>query len=181
MWMKQTVLPVIDSFTLLKRFFNTSLTWCIVMDFHMNTIAEVIKEIHQHQRKVIIHMDLIHGLANDQYGAQYMCQTLHVDGIISTKAKTIEAAKQNHCVSILRTFMIDSRSLQRSLQLANQVRPDYIEVLPAMLPGIVSRISKDCSIPVIGGGLITSKEDKNHCLQEGMIAVSCSRVELWEV
>lgn len=89
----QNILPVISDWKTFEAFLKGSYTWCILMDFHMNFMEDLVKQLHEHNKKGIVHMDLIHGIANDQYGTQYMCQKVHADGIISTKPKAIEAAK----------------------------------------------------------------------------------------
>lgn len=174
----QKVLPVISDWKTYELFLKSEISWCILMDFHINFIEELVKQAHNLQKKVIVHMDLIHGIANDPYGAQFMCQKYHVDGIISTKAKVIEAAKANHCIAILRLFLIDTRSLEKGCGLANHLYPDYLEILPAMTVDAVKRVRAYSNLPIIGGGLIASEEDINTCLHNDMVAVSSSNFAL---
>lgn len=176
--MNQQVYPVISNWKQFERFLNTDITWCILMDFHINFMEELVHQAHAKEKKVIVHMDLLHGIVNDAYGAQFMCQKLHVDGIISTKPKVIESAKSNHCIAILRLFLIDTRSLEKGCTLANTLHPDYLEILPAMTIGAVARIRKYSDLDVIGGGLISSCEDIDTCLNSGMVAVTTSNLDL---
>lgn len=177
----QKVLPVISDWKTFEKFLKKSdITWCVLMDFHINFMQDLIDQLHALGKKAIVHMDLVKGLQNDQFGTQYMCQKLHVDGIISTKPKAIEAAKQNHCVSILRVFMIDSRSLRRGGQLAETLQPDFVEVLPSVIPDAVERMHACCKIPVIGGGLIHNQYDIDQCIRQGMVAVTTSSLTLCE-
>lgn len=176
--MNQQVYPVISNWKQFERFLNTDITWCILMDFHINFMEELVHQAHTKEKKVIVHMDLLHGIANDAYGAQFMCQKLHVDGIISTKPKVIESAKSNHCIAILRLFLIDTRSLEKGCTLANTLHPDYLEILPAMTIDAVACIRKYSDLAVIGGGLISSCEDIDTCLNSGMVAVTTSNLDL---
>lgn len=178
--MNQNVLPVIKDWKQFERFCNSEIPWCILLDFHINFLEELIKQAHQHGKHVIIHMDLIHGLANDPYGAQFLIQKYHCDGIISTKPKVIECAKKHHCLAILRLFLIDSSSVVKGCTMANQVNPDYLELLPAMTIRAVERVRQYSTLPLIGGGLIQSKEDVAYCLTHGMEAVSMSDFSLCE-
>ena len=125
-------------------------------------------------------MDLIKGIQNDKYGVQFLCQKYHADGIISTKPSVIEYAKKNHCISVLRVFLIDSRSVEKGSLLANELQPDYVEVFPAIVPFAVEAMRKHCDIEIIGGGLIRNHEDIEQCLQQGMIAVTTSNLNLCE-
>ena len=179
--MKQCVLPVISDFKTFEKFLKSDQEWCILMDFHMNFLVDLLMQLHQHQKKGLLHMDLCHGLTNDQYGVQYACQKAKVDGIISTKPKAIQEAKVNRKIAILRAFMIDTRSYHRSIELANLLKPDYMEILPAILPHIATKIHQECDVKLIGGGLIETREDIERCLEDGMEFVSLSKQELWEV
>ena len=180
--MNQKIVPVINDFKTFEKFLNSTQVWCVLMDFHVNFIEYLLKQLHAVGKKGIVHMDLVKGLQNDMYGAQFLCQKLHVDGIISTKPKSIETAIQNHVISILRVFLIDSRSLIRGAHMADALQPDYVEVLPGIIPGVVSMMHEHCNIPLIGGGLIKCKEDIEHCLSQGMCAITTSDLELckWE-
>lgn len=175
---EQKVLPVISDWKTFEKFLQREETWCILMDFHVNFVEELLTKLHEHQKKGIVHMDLIRGLSNDIYGTQFMCQKYHVDGIISTKPRVIEYAKKNHCLSIFRVFLIDTRSLEKGSIMAEELQPDYVEVLPAIIPDAVSKMRKHCQVKIIGGGLIHGTEDIEFCLKHGMSAVSTSNLGL---
>jgi len=84
---------------------------------------------------MIFHVDLIHGLKNDDYGTEYICQEFSPFGLISTKANVILKAKQRGVLSIQRMFLIDSHALGQSYRLIEKTQPDYIEVLPGRCRG----------------------------------------------
>lgn len=175
---KQTIVPVLSDFKSFDKFIKMEYTWCILMDFHINVLEDLIKKLHQHDKKVILHMELIHGLSPDEAGAQYACQKLHCDGIISTKAKVIETAKKNNTLTIMRLFMIDSRSIERGCEIGNRLQPDYLEVLPANTKNGINYVKKHCSLPLIAGGLIHSVDDVEECLGYGVHAVTTSNLSL---
>lgn len=173
----QNILPVISDWKTFEQFLKNSQTWCILMDFHINFMEELLQRLHDSKKRGIVHMDLVKGLSNDSFGVQYMCQKCHADGIISTKPKAIEQAKKQHCISILRIFMIDSRSVEKGGKLAEETKPDYIEVLPAIIPEALALIREYSDIPVIGGGLIRNRQDITRCLQQGMVSVTTSNMK----
>ena len=170
----QKLLPVIADWKSFERFLKCEKTWCVLMDFHINFMEDLLQQLHAHQKKGIVHMDLIKGIQNDAFGTQSMCQKVRADGIISTKPKAIEAAKANHTVSILRAFLIDSRSLKRSALMAEALQPDYMEILPGVIPSAVAMVREYSDIAVIGGGLIRTKEDQQRCFEQGMSAITTS-------
>lgn len=178
--MEQRVLPVIKDWKQFDRFIDSELTWGILLGFHINFLADLFQQAHAKGKKLIVHMDLTHGLANDPFGAQYLIQSLRCDGIISTKGKVIECAKKHHCLSILRLFLIDSDSVEKGCALANKVQSDYLELLPALCIHGVERVRQYSDLPLIGGGLLSSIQDIDACLAQGMCAVTTSNFALCE-
>lgn len=174
----QTILPVLCDFKAFEKFMKMNTEWCILMDFHINVLEDLIMKLHARQKKAIIHMDLIHGLSTDEAGAQYACQKLHCDGIISTKAKVIETAKKNNTLAIMRLFMIDSRSIARGCELGNRLRPDYLELLPANTKNGIVYVKTLCNLPLIAGGLIHSSQDIQECIDSGIQAITTTNLSL---
>ena len=58
-------------------------------------------------------------------------------------------------------------------------KPDVIEVLPALMPKIVSKVCKLSSAPVIAGGLVSEKEDVMTLLQAGAVSISSTNENVW--
>jgi len=166
------VIPSIEKVKLFDKFIDSDYEYCILMNFHLSMVESLVKKAHQQQKKVIVHIDLTHGISNDEFGVEYLCQKLKVDGIISTKRKCVETAKRCHKLTILRVFLIDSKSLEQGIDLANSLKPDFLEVLPAIAYSIFNNIKSRCSIPLIGGGLIKSKSELEKALNSGLEAVS---------
>ena len=177
---QQKVIPVVSDWKTLIRFLKHPSTWCVVMDVHINLMEEVLNQLHIHHKKALVHMDLVKGIQNDKFGVEFLCQKYHVDGIISTKPAVIECAKKQHCISVLRVFLIDSRSVEKGGLLAHELQPDYVEVLPAILPFAVEAMRKYCDAAIIGGGLIRNREDVEQCLKQGMSAITTSQLDLCE-
>ncbi|WP_423364288.1 glycerol-3-phosphate responsive antiterminator [Mycoplasma sp. P36-A1] len=173
------VIPAISNYKNLDLFLNTEHIYGVILDFHINHLSDIINKMHKNNKKVFVHIDMIHGLANDKYGTEYLCQKLKVDGIISTKPNALLAAKANNCLAIQRIFLIDSTSLKKSIDLVNKIQPDYLEVLPALASKIFTTIESQIDIPVIGGGLIVDKEDIKNCLDNGLVAVTTGKKSLW--
>lgn len=174
------VFPAISNFKTLKEFLKSPIKSCILMDFQLAELEEIISDLKEHNKNVFIHIDLIKGLASDEYGAIYAIQKLKVNGIISTKPSVIALAKKRKIISIQRIFLKDTSSLQRSLHLLSKTEPDYLEILPATAAGALDLITKETSTKVICGGLIRSNEDIEYCLNHGAVSVTTSNMELWK-
>ena len=173
------ILPALSDMKSFEKFLESPLDMGILMGFHVAQLGPLTAKMRDAGKQTLIHLDLIKGLSGDEYGTEFLCQTLPIAGVISHHQNVVSVAKKKKKLAILRMFLIDSLSLGKSLEIAKKIEPDYIEMLPALAFGAVDRIKRECNIPLIGGGLIESKEEIDQCFQAGMVAVTTSRQSLW--
>ena len=83
--------------------------------------------------------------------------------------------------TVLRVFLLDSMAFENIRQQQHMVRPDFIEVLPGVMPRVIKRICGSVKTPIIAGGLITDKEDVMAALSAGAIAVSSTNHQVWKM
>ncbi len=176
---EQKIIPAISNHQDLKKFLEMPLTYGILMNFQLAQLPELVKMMKDGHKKVLIHSELIKGLSSDEFGAIYLIQTLGVDGIISSKPKVIEVCKKRKVIGIFRFFLKDSVSLKQSLEMAKKISPQYLEVLPACCLDIIEKIKDETSCNILMGGLISSKEQINRCINAGAIAVTTSNTNFW--
>lgn len=176
----QKCLPAISTMKEFERFLKSSFEWCIVQDFHISLVEGMISSAHQQNKKVLIHLDLIKGVTADEAGAEYICQKFKADGIISTKAKVIEATKRSKKVAIQRIFLIDSRSLEKGINQLLVTQPNYVEVLPGIASSILPMMKEKLGLPLISGGLVKDVETVKECLSNGASLVSIGSLALAE-
>lgn len=174
----QICIPVISNMKRLELFIRTDLTVCVIQDVHLSMVGNMIALLHKHNRKALVHIDMIHGLSNDEYGVEFLCQRMYADGIISTKSKVVEHAKKNKRLAIQRIFLIDSKSIERGLETILKSNPDVVELMPAIAFNIIPSIKELVSIPMIGGGLIKNEQDVHQGLQAGFTAFTVSDLDL---
>lgn len=142
-------------------------------------IGSLLEKIKSNGKIGIVHLDLIAGLSAKEPAVQF----LHgiADGIISTKPALILEAKRLDMLAILRIFLIDSMAYN-NLAFENRLcRPDAIEVLPGKMPDVIHKIVSDFHVPVIAGGLISTKQDILDALGAGALSVSASSPEIWKL
>lgn len=144
-------------------------------------IGDLVKQAHDYGKLCAVHIDLVEGLSNRDIAVDGLVKLCHPDGIISTRTPQIRRAQQLGVLAIQRTFMLDSISLQNLLAQIDSIRPDFIEILPGIIPSVIREITEKTSIPLIAGGLIRSKQDVIQALQAGVIAVSTSCLDVWEM
>ncbi|MDL2292867.1 glycerol-3-phosphate responsive antiterminator [Acholeplasma sp. OttesenSCG-928-E16] len=173
------IIPAINNHQKLEKFLKSSYEYGILMSFQLAQLPEAVKIFKENGRKVLIHSELIKGLSPDEYGAIYLIQTLGVDGIISSKPKVIEICKKRKKIGVFRFFLKDMVSLEQSLAIAKQLRPEFIEVLPAFGVEIVPYIAKQTNAKVMVGGLINSKKQIEDCFKKGVFGITLSNSDLW--
>lgn len=141
----------------------------------------LVEQIHSRGKLCFIHLDLVEGLSSREIAVEAAQRMFHPDGIISTKLPLIRRAQQLGLLAIQRVFLLDSMSLSTLLGQLDTVHPDFIEVLPGILPDIIREITEKTQIPLIAGGLIRGKQDVFQALQAGVVAVSTSSQAVWEM
>jgi len=142
-------------------------------------ISEIVQEVKRHDKIVFVHFDLLEGLGKDNKAVEYLAEKIKPHGIISTRNNILIHAKQFDLFCIQRLFILDSQALKTGFASTKQIVPDAIEVMPGIIPSVISEISVDVHQPVIAGGLVKTKEEVINALKSGAIAVSTSEKSLW--
>ena len=178
--MKQSILPASSNMKDFERFLESPFEAGVMLEIHLSQIKHVTKMAKSKNKKLFFHIDLIHGLKNDEYGTQYLCQEFRPYGLISTKSSVIQQAKKHGVVAVQRIFMIDSHAIERSFRLVEKCQPDYIEVLPGSMPAMIKEVSERFQIPVFAGGLIRTEREAHEALAAGATSITSSNHKLWE-
>ena len=177
---KGELILAVSSVKEFEKFLTMELDYCVLIDFHIGLLHALIAQAHERQKKVLLHMDLLHGLANDEAGCEYVCQYLRADGVISTRPKVVQKAMEKKCLGVLRLFLIDSKSLNKGIRLCRECQPDFVEVLPAIAPAILPRIKEETGQKLMSGGLLSSVAEIESCFACGAEAVTISSRKLVE-
>ncbi len=142
-------------------------------------IKEIVNRIRKSEKLAIVHVDLITGLGSKEIAVDFIRQQTGADGIISTKPTMIRRAKELEMYTVMRFFLIDSMAFENIEKQLSMVRPDFIELLPGVMPKIIRKVCKRVKTQVIAGGLITDKEDIMAALDAGAISVSSTNQKVW--
>lgn len=175
----QTVLPAVKTMRDFEKAAESEHEFIVILDMHLSKLASIKKLAREANKQLILHADLIQGLKSDRAAAEFLCQVIKPAGLISTRSDMLRIAKKNNVLAIQRLFLLDTMAIQTSLQLAETVKPDVIELLPGILPQWISRVHDETGIHVIAGGLIETNEDIQHALGAGAEAVTASDQLLW--
>ncbi len=177
---RQKVIPAARRIADLEALMKYHYEYVMMLQIHLAQVKYVVDMAHHHRVKIILHGDLIQGLKPDEYGVQYLCQEIKPDGIISTHTQVIETAKKRGVMSIQRIFLLDSHSLDTSYRVLKTYQPDYIEVLPGIVPGLIKEIKEELRIPILTGGFLRTPKQVHEALDAGALAVTTSNKTLWD-
>jgi len=175
----QKIIPAISNHKKLNDFLNSNLKFGLLMNFHLAQLENIVKTMKAHGKKILVHSELIKGLASDEFGAIYLIQALNVDGIISSKSKVIEICKKRSVIGIYRFFIKDTISLEQSLDIGSRLKPDYVEILPAACHTLIPEIQEKLHARVLMGGLIRTEQEIRDCFKSGAIAITTSNTDFW--
>ena len=133
-------------------------------------VGELVRRIHAAGKLAVVHIDLVDGLSAREVAVNSLIALCHPDGIISTHPSLIQ-----------RAFILDSLSLNNLSGQLEQGKPDFVEILPGIMPRVITEISTRTRVPVIAGGLLRDKADVMAAMRAGASAVSTSAPELWDI
>lgn len=148
---------------------------------NLETIPIIVKKLKAHGKIVIVHEDLIDGLSSSVFSASFIKKYTDADGIISTKPANVIYAKKLGLFAVLRFFVFDSMSYENMKQTIKNINCDVIEILPGIMPNKIVDIKKRTNIPIVAGGLISSKEEVMAALNSGALAISSSNYKVWQM
>ena len=75
------------------------------------TVPDYIQQLKEHGKSVFVHLDLIEGLSSSRSSVDYINEKTNADGIISIKQSLLKYAKSLGFLTVLRIFMLDSKSI----------------------------------------------------------------------
>ncbi|MBC7123326.1 glycerol-3-phosphate responsive antiterminator [Pseudothermotoga hypogea] len=175
------VVPALRSEEQLQKAAESMATSVFLLYGDLMSLKNVVKYLHDHGKRVFVHLDLIKGLGKDESAVEYLKTQILADGMITTKGNLITVAKKVGLVPIQRIFLLDSQSLTTGIAQIKSHRPDYIEVLPGLIPDLIQQIVQETGISVITGGLIKTVQQAMEALKKGAMAVSTSEESLWNL
>ncbi|MFZ5816568.1 MAG: glycerol-3-phosphate responsive antiterminator [Bacillota bacterium] len=164
----------------LPRALATSHETIFLLSTNLNTVTGAVEQVKRSGRQVFVHIDLVDGLGKDGPALQWIAETVRPTGILTTRAPLISRARNQGLITVQRIFLIDSQSVHTGLQLAREAKPDFLEVLPGIIPETTRQLVREAPCPIIAGGLCTTPAHYHAARQAGAVAISTSSHALWD-
>lgn len=130
-------------------------------------------------KPILVHIDLVKGLSGDREAIQFIRDFVRPAGIVSTKSSTLRAARKEGLPAIQRVFLIDSMSLDLSIESIRENGPLAVELMPGIATEAIVQIKNAVDVPIIAAGLIQRKDQVQRAIEAGADAISTSYEELW--
>ncbi|MBV7404202.1 glycerol-3-phosphate responsive antiterminator [Enterobacter sp. ENT03] len=143
------------------------------------TITGIVQKIKKAGKYAFIHVDLLEGTSNKEVVIQFLKLVTEADGIISTKAPMLKAARAEGFFCIHRLFIVDSISFHNIDKQVAQSNPDCIEILPGCMPKVLGWVTEKIRQPLIAGGLVCDEEDARNAINAGVMAISTTNIDVW--
>lgn len=144
----------------------------------LHTLEENTRLVHSCGKKFFVHMDLATGIGKDKSGILYV-KNAGVDGILSTRVNIIKTARECGVFTVQRFFIVDSHSIDTTVESVKAAKPDMIEIMPGVIGKVIKKLKLLVNIPIIAGGIIDCKEEIDAAIKCGATAVSTGKKELW--
>ena len=142
-------------------------------------VGDLVARVRAAGKLAIVHIDLVDGLSQREIAVDGLVRLCRPDGIISTKPTLVRRARHLGLLTIQRAFILDSMALSSLPAQLAVGKPDFVEILPGIMPRIITEVSQGTHIPVIAGGLIKYKEEVLGAIRAGAVAVSTTCPAVW--
>ncbi len=177
-----TVIPSVRHLKDLPAAIEAPSPFVLFTNVHIGNLQVLAAKVKESGKYVLVHSDMIGGFRADRDGVKLLKNMFRVDGILSQNSSVISTAMRAEIWAIQRIFLMDSRSLERGIQILDDTRPDGIEVLPGAL---AQRFTPKflqwkgvCNL--VAGGFIDDASTTAALFEAGFEAVTASEPTLWK-
>ena len=104
-----------------------------------------------------------------------------IAAVKTESALTAALASPCSTIFLLASTLVNVEGMVQRIRQAGQLelgKPDFVEILPGILPRIITEISTQTPVPIIAGGLLRDKADVIAAMRAGAAAVSTSAPSL---
>lgn len=177
--MNEKIIAAVRSSEELNEALKSDVGMIFMLAPNIDDINAQAKLVHDAGKKFFIHIDLAEGIGKDEYGIRF-AKKLGVDGIISTRTNIIKMASRVGVSTVQRFFIVDSHSVDTSIEAAKQSKADMIEIMPGTVAKVIKRMKEKLEMPIVAGGLVETYAEIDEAISCGAAAVSTGKKEFWK-
>lgn len=165
----------------LEEVLNSECNVVFILYGNLLTISDIVNKVKNSGKSAFVHVDLLEGTSHKNIVIDYIKEKTRADGIISTKAHMIHAARERDLFTVHRFFLVDSMSFYSLEKQISQSKPDCIEIMPGCMPKVLGWVVDLIDVPIIAGGLVCAKDDVMNALKAGATAISTTNTGVWKM
>jgi glycerol uptake operon antiterminator len=142
------------------------------------TLGHVVRLIHDANKLVAVHVDLVGGLRADRVSVEWLAAA-GVDAVISSHGQLMAAIRHGGMTAIHRLLLVRRSQLDTAVAAIGRSAPNIVEILPGvLLPSVVGMMPR-FEVPVLAGGFVRTEADVQAILSAGALGVTTSSQALW--
>ncbi|MFI9612067.1 glycerol-3-phosphate responsive antiterminator [Streptomyces sp. NPDC052023] len=142
-------------------------------------LTETVATLKAAGKIVFVNVDLLEGFGGKEIVVRYVKERTEADGVLSSKAHMVRAARELGLYAVHRFFLIDSMSYRNLAKHVAMSKADSVEILPGCMPRVIGWVVADIDVPLIAGGLVCDRDDVIAALGAGAAAIASSNQEVW--
>ncbi|MDO5672970.1 MAG: glycerol-3-phosphate responsive antiterminator [Actinomycetaceae bacterium] len=184
---RKTILPLLQSSPIiasakdeagLARALASECQTVFILYGSILTIGDIIGRVKATGRNAFINVDMVDGLSTRPAASKFIHYMTAVDGILSSKAPVVRAAREQGLLTVMRLFMIDSFAYDQMVDQVAASQAHAVEVLPGCIPRVITWIREDINLPIVAGGLVCDEADVHAAFDAGAAAVASSNADV---
>lgn len=175
---KNSVIAAVKNESELVEALNSKVEIIFDLSPDLMTLSDKVTLVHKADKKIYIHLDLATGIGKDKSGIIFV-KKIGVDGIISTRVNIIKMAREEGLLTVQRFFIVDSHSIDTTVEALKSSKADMIEIMPGIIPKVINNLKTKLEIPIIAGGLIENNHEIDEIFSNGAYAISTGKKNLW--
>lgn len=159
---------------------NSNVRIVMISSGDIFNIGEISQLLKKNNKIVLVHVDMVGGMARDKVAIRYLKERLEVDGVVTPNGQLVASGNKEGLITAQRIFAHDTPSILSGINALRQSKPDFIEIMPggAVLK-VYEDIRKNFHQPIIAAGLIKTVQDVKQVLKAGAVGADTSNPGLW--
>jgi glycerol uptake operon antiterminator len=142
------------------------------------SLGRLVRRIHEANKLVAVHADLVGGLRADRAGVEWLAST-GVDAVISSHGQLMTAIRHGGMTAIHRLLLVRRNQLDTAVAAIGRSAPNIVEILPGViLPSVLGMMPR-FEVPVLAGGFVRTEADVQAILSAGALGVTTTSRALW--
>jgi glycerol uptake operon antiterminator len=177
------IIAAVRSFKEIDKGIRAGVDTFFILECTLSQMKDIAQIMREHNKVWFLHIDLVKGLKEEEAAIEYLFREIKPTGIITVRKSLIPIARAHSLRTILRFFAIDSVSLRNIVKTAQEVKPDYVEVLPGIVPKVITILHEQLEpfgIKIITGGLVDQMSEVRAVIAAGAQFVSVGNKDLWQ-